>query len=140
MSLGLYIHVPFCTAICNYCNFNRGLFDAALKTKYVGAVLEEIRRAGDGSAADTIFFGGGTPSLLEPAEIGAQRIGHFGFFRPYCESLWKECVRWLEAAPGTTDSGRQREVYERSDRHRETSHDKRGQSRRRSVLARGSRT
>ncbi len=29
--LGLYIHVPFCSAICNYCNFNRGLFDAALK-------------------------------------------------------------------------------------------------------------
>ncbi|MGH9349284.1 MAG: radical SAM family heme chaperone HemW [Vicinamibacterales bacterium] len=69
--LGLYIHVPFCTAICNYCNFNRGLFDAALKARYVQALLREIRRAGDGSPADTIFFGGGTPSLLEPAEVGA---------------------------------------------------------------------
>ena len=68
---GLYVHVPFCAAICNYCNFNRGLFDADLKGKYVAAVIDEIRRAGDGSAADTIFFGGGTPSLLEPAEIGA---------------------------------------------------------------------
>ena len=71
MPLGLYIHVPFCAAICNYCNFNRGLFDADLKVQYVSAVLEEIRRAGDGSAADTIFFGGGTPSLLDPDEIGA---------------------------------------------------------------------
>jgi oxygen-independent coproporphyrinogen-3 oxidase len=71
MPLGLYIHVPFCAAICNYCNFNRGLFDADLKTRYVAALLEEIGRAGDGSPADSIFFGGGTPSLLEPAEIDA---------------------------------------------------------------------
>ena len=79
MSLGLYIHVPFCSAICNYCTFNRGLFDHALKTEYVAAVLKEIERAGDPStslgagaaAADTIFFGGGTPSLLEPEEIAA---------------------------------------------------------------------
>ncbi len=69
--LGLYIHVPFCAAICNYCNFNRGLFDADLKARYVEALLAEIRRAGDGSPVDTIFFGGGTPSLLEPDEIGA---------------------------------------------------------------------
>jgi oxygen-independent coproporphyrinogen III oxidase len=68
--LGLYIHVPFCSSICNYCNFNRGLFDAALKERYVAAVEREIRLAGDGAAANTIFFGGGTPSLLDPAEIG----------------------------------------------------------------------
>jgi len=69
--LGLYVHIPFCAAICNYCNFNRGLFDPALKARYVQAVLQEIRAAGDGSPADTIFFGGGTPSLLEPDEIAA---------------------------------------------------------------------
>jgi oxygen-independent coproporphyrinogen-3 oxidase len=67
--LGLYLHIPFCASICSYCNFNRGLFDSALKTAYVRALEEEIRRAGDGSTADTIFFGGGTPSLLEPAEV-----------------------------------------------------------------------
>jgi len=71
VSLGLYVHIPFCAAICNYCNFNRGLFDSDLKTRYVSALLTEIRRAGDGAAADTIFFGGGTPSLLEPDEIAA---------------------------------------------------------------------
>jgi oxygen-independent coproporphyrinogen-3 oxidase len=77
--LGLYVHVPFCSAICNYCNFNRGLFDARLKDRYVAALLEEIRdaRACEGARsarsreADTLFFGGGTPSLLEPCEIGA---------------------------------------------------------------------
>ena len=66
--LGLYLHVPFCSAICNYCNFNRGLFDAALKTRYVDALVTEIRRAGV-ARVDTIYFGGGTPSLLEPSDI-----------------------------------------------------------------------
>src|ERR1700741_3578210 len=85
--LGLYVHIPFCSAICNYCNFNRGLFDAALKDQYVQALLREIASQGDPStslgpspstalgagraAADTIYFGGGTPSLLEPSEIAA---------------------------------------------------------------------
>src|SRR4030095_6194232 len=81
--LGLYLHIPFCSAICNYCNFNRGLFDADLKARYVDALITEIERAGwagraggaggpgdaGRSTADTIFFGGGTPSLLEPDEI-----------------------------------------------------------------------
>jgi oxygen-independent coproporphyrinogen-3 oxidase len=67
--LGLYVHIPFCQAICSYCNFNRGLFDAALKARYVDALETEILTAGDGRGADTIFFGGGTPSLLEPDEI-----------------------------------------------------------------------
>ena len=67
--LGLYIHIPFCASICNYCNFNRGLFEPALKDRYVAALTTEIRQAGDGAPADTIFFGGGTPSLLEPSEI-----------------------------------------------------------------------
>jgi oxygen-independent coproporphyrinogen-3 oxidase len=70
MPLGLYVHIPFCSAICNYCNFNRGLYDEALKDRYVGALLHEIGHQADGAPADTIFFGGGTPSLLEPAEIG----------------------------------------------------------------------
>ena len=87
--LGLYLHIPFCTAICNYCNFNRGLFDAGLKGRYVEALRREIAGfagsedpacvgipsdAGRGfspAAADTIYFGGGTPSLLDPEEIAA---------------------------------------------------------------------
>jgi oxygen-independent coproporphyrinogen III oxidase len=73
MSLGLYLHVPFCASICNYCNFNRGLFESGLKDRYVVALEQEIRSSAaefGGTRADTIFFGGGTPSLLEPAEIG----------------------------------------------------------------------
>jgi oxygen-independent coproporphyrinogen-3 oxidase len=69
--IGLYLHVPFCAAICHYCNFNRGLLDGALKQRYVEAMTAEIVRAGASgpTAADTIYFGGGTPSLLEPDEV-----------------------------------------------------------------------
>jgi len=69
--LGIYVHVPFCSSICNYCNFNRGLFDADLKTRYVRALQLEIARTENGLKADTIFFGGGTPSLLESDEVAS---------------------------------------------------------------------
>jgi oxygen-independent coproporphyrinogen-3 oxidase len=73
--LGLYVHIPFCSAICNYCNFNRGLFDADLKARYLNALISEIcNQKSEISCADTVFFGGGTPSLLEPEEI-ARIIG-----------------------------------------------------------------
>jgi oxygen-independent coproporphyrinogen-3 oxidase len=73
--IGLYLHIPFCAAICNYCNFNRGLLDEALKARYVGALEADIRRNGEpAAAADTIYFGGGTPSLLSPVEV-ARLIG-----------------------------------------------------------------
>jgi oxygen-independent coproporphyrinogen-3 oxidase len=73
--LGLYVHIPFCSAICNYCNFNRGLFDAALKERYVAALEREILQSAIHhpqsalSPADSIYFGGGTPSLLEPDDV-----------------------------------------------------------------------
>ena len=96
MALGLYVHIPFCSAICNYCNFNRGLFDADLKNQYVAALRDEIRRKGDGDAADTIFFGGGTPSLLDPAEIAAIVDTCRGAF-----SLSADAEVTLEANPET---------------------------------------
>jgi oxygen-independent coproporphyrinogen-3 oxidase len=75
---GLYVHVPFCSAICNYCNFTRGLLDEPLKERFVEAVLTEIREAArderEGVRAeppDTLYFGGGTPSLLAPSEIAS---------------------------------------------------------------------
>jgi oxygen-independent coproporphyrinogen-3 oxidase len=101
VSLGLYVHIPFCSAICNYCNFNRGLFDAALKDRYVDALVREIHGAADGATADTIFFGGGTPSLLEPDEIG--RI--VGACRD-AFALTSDAEITLEANPETISAGR----------------------------------
>lgn len=68
--LGIYLHVPFCEAICNYCNFNRQLVQTGLKRRYVAALAQEIVSAGDGGRADSVFFGGGTPSVLDPADVG----------------------------------------------------------------------
>jgi oxygen-independent coproporphyrinogen-3 oxidase len=69
-AVGIYLHIPFCAAICNYCNFNRGLHDDSLRRRYVDALIADIRRSADPTVrADTIFFGGGTPSLLDPSEV-----------------------------------------------------------------------
>ncbi|HUF23439.1 MAG TPA: radical SAM family heme chaperone HemW [Vicinamibacterales bacterium] len=65
---GLYLHIPFCASICNYCNFNRGLLDEGLKQSYVSALVREIELRATGEAVDTVYFGGGTPSLLSPDE------------------------------------------------------------------------
>jgi oxygen-independent coproporphyrinogen-3 oxidase len=101
LALGLYLHIPFCSAICNYCNFNRGLFDAGLKERYVRALLTEVRRSADGSPADTIYFGGGTPSLLEPAEVAALIVA--------CGEAWdlaSDTEITLEANPETITAER----------------------------------
>ena len=68
-SIGLYLHIPFCSAICDYCNFNRGLYDETLKRRYVRAIKYEIESWTDGRVVDSIFFGGGTPSLLDAADV-----------------------------------------------------------------------
>ena len=60
--LGLYLHIPFCAAICNYCNFNRSLFDGALKTRYVDALIAEMTRAGGAGGW------GGERRRVRPAE------------------------------------------------------------------------
>lgn len=67
--LGIYLHVPFCEAICSYCNFNRELVRTGLKRRYVEALAREIESAADGACADSVFFGGGTPSVLDPADV-----------------------------------------------------------------------
>jgi oxygen-independent coproporphyrinogen-3 oxidase len=103
--LGLYLHVPFCTAICNYCNFNRGLFDRELKERYVAALETEISRAADGRPADTIYFGGGTPSLLEPSEIARLVAACRTSF-----AVSGDVEVTLEANPETTSTARLEEL------------------------------
>ncbi|NMA93775.1 MAG: radical SAM family heme chaperone HemW [Clostridiales bacterium] len=72
--LGLYIHIPFCERKCNYCDFvSFAGCDEAARDAYIDALCREIdERAGEfreSHRVDTIFIGGGTPSLLEPAQI-----------------------------------------------------------------------
>ncbi|MFN7977078.1 MAG: radical SAM family heme chaperone HemW [Vicinamibacterales bacterium] len=67
---GLYVHIPFCQAICAYCNFTRGLVDDAVQARYVDALVTDIGRHASDVRVDSIYFGGGTPSVLTPAQIG----------------------------------------------------------------------
>jgi oxygen-independent coproporphyrinogen-3 oxidase len=59
--LGLYIHLPFCRVHCTYCPFAVST-DIALQDRYTDALVSEIEARGDGTAVDSVFFGGGTPS------------------------------------------------------------------------------
>ena len=65
---GLYIHIPFCKSKCPYCDFYSVKYDRALSKKYA----DELIKTMDGYSGefDTVYFGGGTPSILESDLIG----------------------------------------------------------------------
>jgi oxygen-independent coproporphyrinogen III oxidase len=74
--LGLYISIPFCRSKCTYCNFASGVYPARDHERYVDRLIEDLRIANSWAAArgaqlpqsiDTVYLGGGTPSLLAPA-------------------------------------------------------------------------
>lgn len=70
--IGVYIHVPFCAHICPYCDFTTYAGKDSLIPAYTDAVITELElraREARGRSAATIYLGGGTPSLLEPADI-----------------------------------------------------------------------
>lgn len=71
MTRGLYIHIPFCKSKCNYCDFYSGNFSDELKQEYVQKLCEEIEKWGrlNTCPIDTIYFGGGTPSLLSASQL-----------------------------------------------------------------------
>lgn len=67
---GIYVHIPFCSSRCSYCDFATGIYQSALAETYVDAVIHEIRNSVyAGRDVDTIFFGGGTPSLLSSTQL-----------------------------------------------------------------------
>lgn len=69
---GIYIHIPFCRSHCSYCDFATGMYTPALAERYVPNLAKEIKSFSEVETAetvDTIFFGGGTPSLLSPAQV-----------------------------------------------------------------------
>ena len=71
---GIYIHIPFCRSRCSYCDFATGMYSADLAERYVQNLIREIsswRKVEPPEAVDTIYFGGGTPSLLAPAQLDA---------------------------------------------------------------------
>ena len=69
---GVYLHIPFCKSRCSYCDFATDVYrDSDAVERYVNALCEEISGSTyETVAADTIYFGGGTPSLLTPKQVG----------------------------------------------------------------------
>ena len=69
--VGLYIHVPFCVSKCPYCDFYSMTADEETMERYTEAVLRQLRRYEGRFTADTLYFGGGTPSLLGGNRVSA---------------------------------------------------------------------
>lgn len=77
MKSGIYIHIPFCATRCHYCNFATGGYDETTASRYVSALKHEIQQFTNNpnfdqaglKVADTIYFGGGTPTTLSTEQI-----------------------------------------------------------------------
>ena len=114
MNLGVYIQVPFCQTKCTYCNFHTGVVSSARFAPYVDAVCREIRGhralheaaglhsalAVDEARVDTVYIGGGTPSLFEPALLDRTLDAVRSSF--HCD--FAEVT--LEADPETIEAGK----------------------------------
>jgi len=101
---GLYIHWPFCEAKCPYCDFNSHVSRQIDQSAWRDAYLAELQRAADetpGRILNAVFFGGGTPSLMDP-DVVADIIAAIRRHWPTANDL--EIT--LEANPGSVEAGR----------------------------------
>lgn len=105
MPFGLYISVPFCRTKCTYCNFASDVFSRAVFEKYVSRLCNEISSARETAeavgglietVADSIYFGGGTPTLLDVAQLERVFVTIRQIF-----SLTPDAEITMECAPGT---------------------------------------
>jgi oxygen-independent coproporphyrinogen-3 oxidase len=96
VNFGLYVHVPFCEQHCHYCAFAVSLEPASEYGPYVGRLVRELELAGLAGSPRTVYFGGGTPSLLGP-DLFSRLAGAVG---PGSEEVT------IEANPGTLDGAR----------------------------------
>ncbi len=105
MSLGIYISIPFCKSKCSYCNFATGVVSRAMYSRYVDRVCADIAAAEQTVLAmggqferhvDSIYLGGGTPTILEPADL--KRM--FRALRDKFE-VDRDAEITVECAPGT---------------------------------------
>ena len=101
MPAGLYIHIPFCRQKCAYCDFY-SITDFSLKQPYFRALLREIKMIEPiAFSFDSIYIGGGTPSLFEPKEIEViiETVNDSVAIQPKSEIT-------IEINPGTVDENR----------------------------------
>ncbi len=102
---GVYVHWPFCAAKCPYCDFNSHVrHQPPDQARFAAAFVREIAATADRTGprtVDSIFLGGGTPSLMEPATVGAilDAVGRYWTVAPDAEVT-------LEANPSSVEAGR----------------------------------
>ena len=101
---GVYVHWPFCQAKCPYCDFNSHVFAAVDQDPWRRALVAEIERAArrtPGRKVRSVFFGGGTPSLMQPETVAAvlEAIGRAWHFE-------REAEVTLEANPTSVEASR----------------------------------
>jgi oxygen-independent coproporphyrinogen-3 oxidase len=105
-AFSLYVHIPYCDSKCPYCDFNSHAARVWPEQRYVAALLREMEiaaadRSWRGGRLRSVFLGGGTPSLFEPASIGAILNG--------ARRLWHldgDAEVTMEANPGTVDAAK----------------------------------
>jgi oxygen-independent coproporphyrinogen-3 oxidase len=101
---GVYVHWPFCASKCPYCDFNSHVAATVDHTRWAAAYLSEIERISAETGprtVSTVFFGGGTPSLMDPATVAAVLDA--------IRSAWpvaNDLEVTLEANPGSVEAGR----------------------------------
>lgn len=101
---GIYVHWPFCQAKCPYCDFNSHVAREIDESRWVSAYLAELDRAAlelPNRVVTSVFFGGGTPSLMHPDTVSAiiERIRHHW-------PMSNDPEITLEANPGSVEAGR----------------------------------
>ncbi len=67
--ISIYIHIPFCTNICSYCDFSKVYYNKKIVKKYLESLEKEIKERYKGEKVKTIYIGGGTPSSLDEIEL-----------------------------------------------------------------------
>lgn len=97
MSLGVYVHIPFCAAKCRYCDFNSHVSDENERERYVTAVCNEIESfKSEDMSVDTIYFGGGTPTVLEAEQLEKILLSVYKTF-----DVCNDCEITTECNPAT---------------------------------------
>ena len=100
--LGLYLHIPFCKAKCIYCDFYSLPHSEEKMDAYTAALQRDLIHWADqakGHTVDTIYFGGGTPSVLNPAQISAllNKIHSVASLADDCEVTFESSIYDLSA-------------------------------------------
>ena len=108
VGFGVYVHWPFCAQKCPYCDFNSHVrFNGWDEARYLEGYKQELNYIAErsrGQQVSSIFFGGGTPSLMQAATVAAI-IDHIATLWPVCS----DAEITLEANPGSVEAARFRD-------------------------------